>query len=293
MSIPTARVGFASDYNDLYTTRLRPVGQLGGAQAFSDLVNWRYEVGQDWHSQVADPDLIDIDGGRRYPGLQLRTRQRLCSDDRRRRGMRALLSTQSPIGTTGPAGRDGDSVQTSDMSGDRTATWTFSGLDPNGWYDSGRHLAGRWEQYLPGPLLRSRRRRRGPFWSPRPVWISVRFPWAFNYDEDRLATAGLLPAGRHQPGGRSLELLRLRRQHGRRCGGSSAGSRATMGPTMISTCRAPRRRSMREVSKITVFRNRVPTANGSTRDMRGNTAQAAQSASQLVQVPQSQRLGEV
>ncbi len=125
-----SQVGFNSDYNNLYS---RSGGKLGlwGSREFSSYVDWRYEVGQDEHSQTTSPLLVDPNGADNLlgysPALVAGTAQIIDNGDN---GF-ALTGSWTPSAS----GYQGDSVETlATAANDNLATWTFTGLDPNAWY---------------------------------------------------------------------------------------------------------------------------------------------------------------
>ncbi len=62
LSVATdSQIGLTSDYNLFWTTGM---GQLAlwGSLPFTTLADWRYEVAQDGHSLLADPQFVDPDG---------------------------------------------------------------------------------------------------------------------------------------------------------------------------------------------------------------------------------------
>jgi parallel beta-helix repeat protein len=128
-----SEVGIASDYNDLYATNTGQLGNWGG-QGFSSLVNWRYETGQDMHSQSVDPSFVDQDGPDDILGFSkilAAGATPLIVDD----GDAGFTVDPAPNWASGAAGHAGDSQQTTGTSGDSTATWTFTGLDPGAYYE--------------------------------------------------------------------------------------------------------------------------------------------------------------
>ena len=54
---PDSEVGFASDYNDLYTTAPGNLGLWEG-RGFNSLPDWFYELGLDGHSLTVNPQFV-------------------------------------------------------------------------------------------------------------------------------------------------------------------------------------------------------------------------------------------
>ncbi len=133
-----SQVGFSSDYNQFFYTGS---GQLGHWQGrdFSNLTDWNYEVGADKQSQTGNPLFVDVDGADGVSGF---------SYDSVAGATRIIDDGDIGFSTTGSwdssiIGYEGDSL--TDLE-DGTATYTFNGLEPNGWYK----IAITWPDDAPG-----------------------------------------------------------------------------------------------------------------------------------------------
>ncbi len=133
-----SQVGFNSDYNNLHTTGSGKLArwQLGDGsfRDFSTQVDWFYELGQDGHSQTADPLFVDRDGADNVLGFSSQTTGPVQYLDDGQAGF-------STTGTwTSQGGGYGASSLKAATSGSPQATWTFSGLTPGSYYQ----LAATW-----------------------------------------------------------------------------------------------------------------------------------------------------
>ncbi|MCY2965067.1 MAG: right-handed parallel beta-helix repeat-containing protein, partial [Planctomycetota bacterium] len=128
---PNSEVGFSSDYNDIVLGVSGNIGRWENRD-FASFADWRFDVGQDAHSQVRDPQFTDANGFDDILGFDtsLITGSTREIDD----GSSGFALTGS--WTSVATGNQGDSVETAvSSSGGKLATWTFSGLDPNAWYE--------------------------------------------------------------------------------------------------------------------------------------------------------------
>ncbi len=135
-----SQVGFDSNYNQFYFTGS---GQLGNWQGhdFDNLDDWFYEVGSDQQSQIGNPSFMDVDGADGVLGF---------SYDSVAGTTRIVDDGDSGFSTTGswdslPSGYEGDSL--TDLEGG-TASFTFNGLEPGGWYN----IAITWPDDSPGTI---------------------------------------------------------------------------------------------------------------------------------------------
>ncbi|MFN7804404.1 MAG: right-handed parallel beta-helix repeat-containing protein, partial [Planctomycetaceae bacterium] len=126
-----SQMGFRSDYNTLMTSGTGTLGRWENRD-FDDLADWRYEVGQDEHSLLTDPQFIDRDGPDNALGF---------SPDLVPGTARILDNGDAGFSVTGgwtaaSSGYQSDSAETAtSTSGNQTATWTVTGLDPDAWYE--------------------------------------------------------------------------------------------------------------------------------------------------------------
>ncbi|MCY2962324.1 MAG: right-handed parallel beta-helix repeat-containing protein [Planctomycetota bacterium] len=128
---PNSEVGFSSDYNDIVLGVSGKIGRWENRD-FASFADWRFDVGQDAHSQVRDPQFTDVNGFDDILGFDtsLVAGSTRVIDD----GASGFSLTGS--WTSVATGNQGNSVETAvSSSGGKLATWTFSGLDPNAWYE--------------------------------------------------------------------------------------------------------------------------------------------------------------
>ncbi len=124
-----SQVGFDSDYNDFWTTGTGTLVRWQNRD-FNSLADWYYEVGQDRHSQVANPGFLDPDGADNVLGFSTgAVGAATVVDD----GDAGFSTTGAWTSTT--TGFEADSLDAPwDYSPSRTATWEFSGVVPNNFY---------------------------------------------------------------------------------------------------------------------------------------------------------------
>jgi hypothetical protein len=124
-----SQVGFTSDYNILYATGAARLGLWQGRE-FNDRHAWFYELGLDQHSAVADPRFVDHNGTDNLFGVT-----RDPSDSAR------MIDDGDAVGfvlaggwSTGSGGVGGDFRDSGSPNFSDTASWTFSGLEPDKFY---------------------------------------------------------------------------------------------------------------------------------------------------------------
>ncbi len=123
---PDSEVGLSSDYNDLYFTAAGHIGLWEGL-AFTALDDWHYELGLDAHSLDVDPKFINPAGPDGLLGFSNQAK-----------GSPIILDDSSPTDVTFTGswateytgGYNGESAISDGTAGD-TATYTFTGLTPN------------------------------------------------------------------------------------------------------------------------------------------------------------------
>ena len=117
-----SQVGFSSDYNLFDAIDGGSIAGWGGFGYFDDLADWSLELGQDRHSNQADPRFVDPAGPDGVLGWD-RTLigDPITIDD----GDAGFSTTGNWEATTGHTG--GDQLRTTEAG---TATWSFDGLEP-------------------------------------------------------------------------------------------------------------------------------------------------------------------
>jgi len=141
-----SQVGFRSDYNTLMTSGTGTLASWA-SRTFSDLADWRYEVGQDEHSLVSDPLFIDRDGADNVLGGTQ------GADDNFQVGVGSpTIDAGDPaspyVGEPGPNGRRVNQGYTGNSSLALTSpAETIQVLSPNGLdkYEVGQPVTIRWQ----------------------------------------------------------------------------------------------------------------------------------------------------
>ncbi len=123
--VQDSQVGFASDYNTLFTIGSGKLG-LWGSHQFTDRADWTFELGFDQHSQTTDPLLVDPAGPDGTPGFGTAALGPVQYLDENNAVLTGTWTTRT---TAGYAGDYADS-----NAAGATATWSLSGLVPGHYY---------------------------------------------------------------------------------------------------------------------------------------------------------------
>ncbi len=121
--------GFASDYNDLYTTGAGKLGQWQG-QDYTDLASWFYALNQDGHSLTANPQFINpagADGVLGYSTTSVGAAQIVETGS-------AGFSTTGAWSTTSGGLSGTVLLHNAGTADGGVASWTFTGLTPGATY---------------------------------------------------------------------------------------------------------------------------------------------------------------
>ncbi len=120
---------FTSDYNLFHLTGSAKLA-LWGTDEITTLEDWFFEVGQGLHSQMADPLLVDPNGGDNVLGYSTTPLGGAQIVDNGGPGFSSSGSWDLIQGS----GYNGSYLRKSSGSGTSTATWTFNGLRPGAYY---------------------------------------------------------------------------------------------------------------------------------------------------------------
>ena len=125
---PDSEVGFASDYNDLYTTGTGKIGLWEGRD-FTSRADWFYELGLDGHSQSVDPQFVNPAGADGLLGFSTEpvVPAQIVDDGDPGYSLTGTCTHQTGAGLNA----DYDSFNYYDSG---TATWTITGLTPGQFY---------------------------------------------------------------------------------------------------------------------------------------------------------------
>jgi len=144
INVPSdSQIGFQSDYNLFSVTG--PDAYLGLWQdvAFTDLADWFYELGFDQHSMIGDPQFVDPAGPDGIMGFSELTQ--IIDNSNVGAGF-----SDSGEWNYGYDGVNYSNVWSYEGSGDDVATWTFSGLTPGKTYQVAAAWVPMYEWYWNG-----------------------------------------------------------------------------------------------------------------------------------------------
>jgi parallel beta-helix repeat protein len=128
---PASETGFASDYNDLFTTGAGIVGQWEGHD-LTALADWSYQLGVDAHSIAANPQFVNPAGPDGVEGFSTQpSAPAQIVDDSSGAGFTA---TGSFTQVTGMGGFDSTYEVSGGAGAVGQASWVFSGLTPDRFY---------------------------------------------------------------------------------------------------------------------------------------------------------------
>ena len=152
----TSQNNFASDYNILFFDGAGTLANWDGFM-FSDRADWYYELGFDGNSQTTDPLLADMDGADDILGVSTAPLAPATIIDDGDPG----FALADGVWTYTPGGGGYDDDYQEITGGDGLATWTFGGLTPGATYHlantwkkrSGNTSQGRYEVYDDGELV--------------------------------------------------------------------------------------------------------------------------------------------
>jgi hypothetical protein len=122
--------GFGSDYNNLYATDTGKIAHWLGRE-YTTREDWFYELNVDRHSRSVDPAFVDrngADGILGFSGAWMPGTRQIIDD-----GDAGFQSTGQWTDLT--EGYLGDARRASGDEGGATATWTFTGLHADAWYE--------------------------------------------------------------------------------------------------------------------------------------------------------------
>ncbi|MDP6634998.1 MAG: right-handed parallel beta-helix repeat-containing protein [Phycisphaerae bacterium] len=147
---------FSSDYNILFFDGAGTLANWDGF-IFTDRADWFYELGFDGNSRTTDPLLTDIDGADDILGFSTAPLGAAMIIDDGDVGFALVEGVWAPGSLSG--GYNGDYLEIT--GGDGLATWTFAGLTPGATYHvattwrnrSGNTSQGRYEVYDDGELV--------------------------------------------------------------------------------------------------------------------------------------------
>jgi len=156
-----SQTGFTSDYNILHTTFSGKMVSWGGVE-FTEREYWFYEFGHDRNSLTVDPLFFDIDGAdgiMGFSGETLAAAQVIDDDDDLNPD---FVADGAWTEVSGSGGYNDDYTTAPGVSGDNTATWTFTGLTAGATY----RVAATW---LAGPNTR---------YAPYEIYNGADIAWA-------------------------------------------------------------------------------------------------------------------